>query len=93
MEHDLKALFPKRSDFSKLAVRVLLDLEEAGPRKRSDLAEKFEMEPFEASRLLTKLESAGLVSRERDGLDKIVKAISPCQLGTRGEARNPQFVS
>jgi hypothetical protein len=79
MEPDLRALFPKHSDLSKMAVRVLLDLEEARSQKQSDLAEKFEMEPFEISKLLTKLESAWYVRRERDGLDKIVTAINPSQ--------------
>lgn len=79
MELELKPLFPKHSELANMAVRVLLELEETGPQKQSDLATKFEMEVFEMSRLLNKLESAGHVRRRRDGTDKIVTAINPAE--------------
>lgn len=82
MELDLKPLFPKHSELSIMAVRVLLDLEETGSEKQSDLATKFEMEAFEMSRLLSKLETVGYVRRHRDGTDKIVAAINPVERRT-----------
>ncbi len=82
MELDLKPLFPKHSELSIMAVRVLLDLEENGPEKQSDLATKFEMEAFEMSRLLSRLETVGYVNRHRDGTDKIVTAINSGNHGT-----------
>jgi hypothetical protein len=84
MELELKPLFPKHSELSVMAVRVLLDLEENGSQKQSDLATKFEMEAFETSRLMNKLESFGYVRRHRDGTDKIVAAINPAERRTAG---------
>jgi len=82
MELELKPLFPKHSELSIMAVRVILDLEENGSQKQSYLATKFEMEAFEMSRLLNKLESVGYVRRHRDGTDKIVEAINPVERRT-----------
>jgi DNA-binding MarR family transcriptional regulator len=84
MELELKPLFPKHSELSIMAVRVILNLEENGPQNQSYLATKFEMEAFEMSRLLNKLESVGYVRRHRDGTDKIVEAINPVERRTAG---------
>jgi DNA-binding MarR family transcriptional regulator len=67
-----------------MAVRVILNLEENGPQNQSYLATKFEMEAFEMSKLLNKLESVGYVRRHRDGTDKIVEAINPVERRTAG---------
>lgn len=79
MELDLKPLFPKHSELCVAAVRVILDLEEEGPQKQTQLTTKFGLKPFETSRLLGKLQSAGHVRRPRAGTDKIVEAINPAQ--------------
>ena len=81
MELELNALFPKHSELSTVAVRMLLELEETGPQKQSDLAIKFEVKAFEMSRLLNKLEAGGYVRRHRDGTDKIITAINPAERG------------
>ncbi len=72
MELELADLFPKHSDLSLLAVRLLMLLEESGERKQSELADFLEVKPYELSRLLTKLEATHYISRRRDGNDKIV---------------------
>lgn len=82
MELELKPHFRSNSESANMAVRVLLDLEETGPQKQGDLATKFEMEPFEMTRLLNKLESLPYVRRRRDGTGNIVTAINPAERRT-----------
>lgn len=72
MELELSELFPKHSDLRAEAVRVLLCLQESGPTKQGELAEKLEIEGYALSRLLTKLEVGHYISRVREGNDKIV---------------------
>ena len=72
MELEVSELFPKQSDLRLQAVRLLLDLEEHGPRKQTELADQFSMEPYALSRLLTNLELHSYITRKREGTDKIV---------------------
>jgi len=69
MELELVEVFPKHSDLRLLAVRLLMLLEESGERKKSELADFLEVEPYELSRLLTKLEAARYITRRREGND------------------------
>jgi len=72
MELELVELFPKQSDLRLQAVRLLMHLEECGPRRQTELAGGLGMEGFAVSRLLTKLELHRYVVRRREGADKIV---------------------
>ncbi len=72
MELELVELFPKQSDLRIQAVRLLMYLEESGPQKQSDLAERLGMEDYAISRLLANLELHRYISRARSGTDKIV---------------------
>ena len=56
MELELAELFPKQSDLRQQAVRLLMHLEESGPKKQTVLAEELGIEACTMSRLLTKLE-------------------------------------
>ena len=72
MELELAELFPKQSDLRLQAVRVLMHLEESGPKKQSELAEELGLEGYAMSRLLAKLELHRHITRRREGTDKIV---------------------
>jgi hypothetical protein len=72
MELELVQLFPKQNDLRLFAVRLLMYLEESGPKKQAELAEEFGLEEYAISRLLAKLELHRYVARRRDGTDKIV---------------------
>lgn len=72
MELELLDLFPKHSDLRFLAVRLLMHLEEYGAQRQSQLADVLDAEPYEISRLLTKLEHSRYISRAREGTDKMV---------------------
>jgi len=72
MELELVELFPKQSDLRLQAVRLLILLEESGPRKQTELAEELGLEEYAMSRLLTKLEIHRYVVRRREGTDKLV---------------------
>jgi uncharacterized membrane protein len=72
MELELVELFPKQSDLRLQAVRLLLLLEESGPRKQTELAEELGLEEYAISRLLAKLELHRYITRRREGTDKIV---------------------
>jgi hypothetical protein len=72
MERELAELFPKQSDLRLQAVRLLMCLEESGPKKQAELVEEFGLEEYAMSRLLAKLELHRYVVRRREGTDKIV---------------------
>jgi len=72
MELELAELFPKQSDLRLQAVRVLMHLEESGPKKQAELAEELGLEEYAMSRLLAKLELHRYIARRREGTDKIV---------------------
>jgi len=72
MERELAELFPKQSDLRLEAVRLLMHLEECGPKKQTELAEELGMEGYAMSRLLAKLELHRYIIRRREGTDKIV---------------------
>jgi DNA-binding transcriptional ArsR family regulator len=72
MELELAGLFPKRSDLRLQAVRLLMHLEESGPKKQAELAEELGLEGYAMSRLLAKLELHRYIVRRREGTDKIV---------------------
>jgi len=72
MERELAELFPKQSDLRLQAVRLLMRLEESGPKKQTELVEELGMEDYAMSRLLTKLGLHRYVVRRREGTDKIV---------------------
>jgi len=55
MERELVELFPKQSDLRLQAVRLLMRLEESGPRKQTELVEELSMEDYVVSRLLARL--------------------------------------
>jgi hypothetical protein len=69
---ELAELFPKQSDLRLQAVRLLMHLEESGPKKQTELAEELGMEGYAMSRLLAKLELHRYIIRRREGTDKIV---------------------
>jgi len=72
MERELAELFPKQSDLRLQAVRLLMYLEESGPKKQGELVEEFGLEEYAMSRLLAKLELHRYIARRREGTDKIV---------------------
>ena len=72
MELELEELFPKKSDLWLQAVRLLMHLEESGPKKQTELVEELDMEDYAMSRLLAKLELHRYIIRRREGTDKIV---------------------
>jgi DNA-binding transcriptional ArsR family regulator len=72
MELELVELFPKQSDLRLQAVRLLMRLEESGPKKQAELAEGFGLEEYVMSRLLAKLELHRYITRRREGTDKLV---------------------
>jgi hypothetical protein len=72
MELELMELFPKQSDLRLQAVRLLMYLQESGPKKQGELAEEFGLEEYAMSRLLAKLELHRYIVRRREGTDKIV---------------------
>ena len=72
MELELAELFPKQSDLRLQAVRLLMYLEESGPKKQAELAEEFGLEEYAMSRLLAKLELHRYIVRRREGTDKII---------------------
>jgi hypothetical protein len=72
MELELVELFPKQSDLRLQAVRLLMHLEESGPKRQTELAEELGMEAYAMSRLLAKLELHRYITRQREGTDKIV---------------------
>lgn len=72
MELELVELFPKQSELRIQAVRLLMHLEESGPQKQAELAERLGMEDYAISRLLAKLELHRYIARQRSGTDKIV---------------------
>ena len=45
--------------------------------KQNELTDRFAVESSEMSRLLSKMECAGLIERSRDGVDKIVTLHPP----------------
>jgi DNA-binding MarR family transcriptional regulator len=72
MERELAELFPKQSDLRLQAVRLLMYLQESGPKKQGELVEEFGLEEYAMSRLLAKLELHRYIARRREGTDKIV---------------------
>jgi uncharacterized membrane protein len=75
MELELVELFPKQSDLRLQAVRLLMHLEESGPKKQAELVEEFGLEEYAMSRLLAKLELHRYIDRRREGTDKIVSLL------------------
>jgi hypothetical protein len=72
MALQLGPVFPKGSDLRLQAVRLLMYLEESGPKKQAELVEEFGLEEYAMSRLLAKLELHRYIVRRREGTDKIV---------------------
>jgi hypothetical protein len=75
MERELTELFSKQSDLRIQAVRLLMRLDELGPRKQTELAEVLGLEEYAMSRLLAKLELHRYIVRRREGTDKIVSLL------------------
>jgi uncharacterized membrane protein len=75
MELELVELFPKQSDLRLQAVRLLILLEESGPRKQTELVEELGIEDYAMSRLLAKLELHRYILRRREGTDKVVNLV------------------
>jgi hypothetical protein len=72
MDLELIGLFPKHSDLRFKAVQLLMHLQEQGIRKRSDLSEFLNIEPYALSRLITKLEQGNYIKRKRDGMENFI---------------------
>jgi len=72
MELELGRVFPKQSDLRLQAVRLLMHLEESGPKKQRELGQELGIEDYAMSRLLAKLELHRYVARRREGTDKVV---------------------
>src|SRR5688500_9483039 len=66
---------------------VMLALWEEAPLKVSDVAERLSLEPATLSPLLKRLETAGLVHRDRDPRDERALAVSLTTRGKRLRAR------
>jgi DNA-binding MarR family transcriptional regulator len=64
-------------------VDILVAAERQGPIRMSDLASFAGLNPTMLSRLIPKLEAAGLVRRMRDGTDKRVFRLTATPKGTR----------
>ena len=64
MELQLAELFSRQSDLCSDAVRLLLHLEEEGPRKQTALSEDLGLETYALGRLLTKLERYPYLTRQ-----------------------------
>ena len=64
-----------QSDLRLQAVRLLMHLEESGPKKQSELVEEFGLEEYAMSRLLAKLELHRYIVRRREGTDKILSLL------------------
>jgi hypothetical protein len=75
MELELVELFPKQSDLRLQAVRLLMYLEESGPKKQSELVEELGLEAYAMSRLLAKLGLHRYIARRREGTDKFVSLL------------------
>lgn len=75
MELELVELFPKQSDLRFQAVRLLVLLEESGPRRQTELGEELGIEEYAMSRLLAKLELHRYIARRREGTDKLVSLV------------------
>jgi hypothetical protein len=78
-------LFPKQSDLRFQAVRLLMRLEESGPRKQTELVEELGMEDYAMSRLLRKLELHRYLVRRREETDKLVSLQRTWELGGRDD--------
>jgi len=76
MALELSEVFPKHSELQEHAARLLMGLEESGPRKQSQLAQELKLEPYVLSRLLRKMELHRYVNRKRAGTDKIVTLVT-----------------
>ncbi len=72
MEFEFAEFFPRQSDAPAQAIRLLMELEENGSLKQSELADRLGIEDYRISRLLSRLEQRRYVKRERSGTDKIV---------------------
>jgi len=75
MELELAEVFPRQSDAPRQAVQLLMELEEHGSLKQSELVRRLGIEDYSMSRLLAKLEQHRYVQRERSGTDKIVSLV------------------
>lgn len=75
MELELMELFSKQSDLRLQAVRLLMRLEESGPKKQRELGEELGIEDYAMSRLLAKLELHRYILRRREGTDKVVNLV------------------
>ncbi len=69
--------------FTTTEVDLLVAAERQGPIRLSDLANFAGLNPTMLSRLIPKLESAGLVHRIRDGVDKRVCRVTATPKGSR----------
>jgi DNA-binding transcriptional ArsR family regulator len=76
MELELFALFPKQSDLSGLAVRLIMLLEHGGERKQSELLDLLGVKDYTLTRLLAKLEEAHYITRRKEGNNQIVSVYS-----------------
>jgi hypothetical protein len=65
----------KQSDLVLQAVRLLMHLEESGPKRQTELAEELGMEAWAMSRLLANLELHRYIVRRGDGADKLVSLL------------------
>jgi hypothetical protein len=72
MEFELAEVFPRQSDAPRQAVQLLMELQEHGSLKQSELVKRLGIEDYSMSRLLAKLEQHRYVQRDRSGTDKIV---------------------
>lgn len=75
MEFELAEVFPRQSDAPRQAVQLLMELEEHGSLKQSELVKRLGIEDYSMSRLLAKLEQHRYVQRDRSGTDKVVSLV------------------
>jgi len=69
MDQELSRLSPKNTEARAIEIQSLLQ-EEAINQKA--MAEQLEIPEYKLSRILSRLENAGVISRKKTGFDKIV---------------------
>jgi hypothetical protein len=75
MELELSELFPKQGDLRYQSVQLLLHLQAHGPQGQTQLAQTLDIQEYQLTRLLQKLERNRYIKREKRGKDKLVKLI------------------
>ncbi len=74
---ELSQLFPKNPEARLLASDILSLLSQKQALNQKTIAKELEIEEYRLSRVMSRLEAARLIERERSGLDKMVRLKEP----------------